>query len=276
MVLADGKWARLPTDDRTAVRVRAVRKDDAGPAADGEVLVHLEVAPEPRLRWQRPVGVDVRTATDDQGQALDPIRAADPAPAPAAVIGPRRVGAGVPDSPAAARLIPVRLKAGARSSASLKELSGTVAVQVLGDPQEYVAVNEIMDAAGKTVKAEDGGAVRVAGVTKEAGGKVQVKFGIDPPPGAAAGRLFNLTMRDGRVVLTGGPASAGEFEVALVDARGAAVPLTGGGIRVAGGGAEYSLVCQPAAGGDPVSWSSAVSRSVTLDVPFSLRDVPVK
>jgi hypothetical protein len=52
VILKDGKSKKLPTDDRTAIRVRALDKAGVLPvAAEGEVALALEVTPEPRLRW---------------------------------------------------------------------------------------------------------------------------------------------------------------------------------------------------------------------------------
>jgi hypothetical protein len=150
-----------------------------------------------------------------------------------------------------------------------------VALQVLADPEEYVTVDGILDAAGKTVRAADGGALRVFGVAKVAGGRVEVKFGIDPPAGGPAGGQFHLTMRAGRVVLTGGAGSMAEHEITLLDDQGSALTPVSAGVRVAAAAAEFTLVSEPAAGRDLAKLVCTVSRSVTLDVPFILRDVPV-
>jgi hypothetical protein len=276
--LAAGKRPALPTDDGSAVRVRAAGKGDE-PAADGEIVLQLEIAPEPRLRWQRTVGVDIAKATDDQGRTLEQIRSAEAAQAAPPAFAPGRAVAGggfgmAGAPPAIARPVSVRFKKPGKPSATLKELSGTVALQVLTEPEPYVTVDEILDAGGKSVPAADGGAVRVAGVSKLAGGRVQVKFGVEPPPGAPAGMAFHLTMRGGRMLLTSGPGPTAEHEVSLVDGKGVSVPVISAGVQ-SGPTTEYTLVGQPAAGQDAAKLVVTASKSVTVEVPFTLRNVPV-
>jgi hypothetical protein len=47
-------------------------------------------------------------------------------------------------------------------------------------------------------------------------------------------------------------------------------------VSAAAAGAEYTILCQPAAGQDPAKLVHSVSRSVTLDVPFTLKNVPLR
>ena len=206
--------------------------------------------------------MDVSKAGDDRGQALEQVRADDPAPVPPAV--PGRVGGGdraPPNQMAVARLAPVRLKKGAQAATALNELSGTVAVQVLANPEEYVTVDGILDAAGKTVKAADGGTLRVVEVAPEAGGKVRVRFGIDPPAGGPPGGFFHMTMQNGRVVLAAATGASGEYEVALVDAKGDAVPWSAPGFGPAGRvPSSRSFVSQSGIAGRPSWWPRQSER----------------
>src|SRR5262249_21233292 len=65
----------LPADDGTAVRVAAVPAARLFPgAAPGEARLALQVTPEPRLRWQRLVGLRVDRAVDDRGQVLSRVK----------------------------------------------------------------------------------------------------------------------------------------------------------------------------------------------------------
>jgi hypothetical protein len=86
IILTDGKLPSLPTDDRTAVRFRALKASSVGAPAEGEILLALEVTPEPKLLWQGTVAVQIKKATDDQGQSLEQVAGGGN--------GPLRPGAG--------------------------------------------------------------------------------------------------------------------------------------------------------------------------------------
>jgi RNA polymerase sigma factor (sigma-70 family) len=148
VILSDGKPQPLPTDGRTAVRVRALDKAARGLApAEGEALLALEITPEPKLRLGRVLAVRVRKASDDQGQDLEQVVGDGKAPARAAAGGPPAdtlpfpppdnvplhtmpSKAAAPHKDAEANVTPIRLKKGAKAATSLSELSGTVTIRV--------------------------------------------------------------------------------------------------------------------------------------------------
>ena len=76
------------------------------------------------------------------------------------------------------------------------------------------------------------------------------------------------------MLLTSGPGPTAEHEVSLVDGKGVSVPVISAGVR-AGPTTEYTLVGQPAAGQDAAKLVVTASKSVTVEVPFTLRNVPV-
>jgi RNA polymerase sigma factor (sigma-70 family) len=268
IVLADGPPPAVPADDDTAVRVRALDKADAaGPPADGETRLALEVSPEPKLRWQRVVAVTVGKAIDDQGQVLEQVKTAGEG----AGAFPGRF-----DPSAASRLVPVYLKKGPRPATSLRELSGTVTARVLKEPRPYLTVDDILGAAGKKVEGAGGGALWVLEVTAGPAGRVQLRLAIDPPADLAlGGGPTRLVQRAGRAVVSGGDGDGPELEVALLDDKGAVLPPVGlGGRMSATGTAEYALTYQPQKGkGAPAKLVYSVSPSVTIDIPFALKDV---
>ncbi len=79
ITLIDGKPTKEPTDYSTAVRVRTSDhvKKQAKPA-ENEILMGLQLTPEPRLQWQQLVSVRVEKAIDDQGQKLTQVMVAAP------------------------------------------------------------------------------------------------------------------------------------------------------------------------------------------------------
>jgi RNA polymerase sigma factor (sigma-70 family) len=119
ILLADGKPPSLPTDDRSAVRVRALPRA-TGIAPDGDVLLVLEVVAEPKVSLMAYGTIKITKATDDQGQNLEPAASG----APEAGVGLR----------------PVRLKPGAKPSKSLAEVRGTITLRLVVDARDGVAV----------------------------------------------------------------------------------------------------------------------------------------
>jgi hypothetical protein len=189
IILVDGKAPVLPTDDASAVRVRALAKTDQfGPAAEGEYRIPLEVSPEPKLQWQRTIALKIEKALDDQGQLLRKVEASD---------GPRGLPPGVGGLPGGgfAPMIAwgglsyhlvANLKKGAKAARSLKELKGSVEAEVLTPVQPVITVENILKAAGKTIKGTDGGLIKVLEVTRGDEGTT-VRFEMEQPQGVIAG-----------------------------------------------------------------------------------------
>src|SRR5581483_2780702 len=176
ITLTDGEPPTLPTDDRTAVRVRALGRANApGAPGEAEIALALETAPEPALRWHQTMAVRVNKATDDQGQSLEQVVADNPPPARPGggalgggfggrlpgVGGAGGFGPGVmldgSDQDFGVSVTSVRLRPGTRAATSLKEISGTITARVRGEGRPVVTVADVLKSAGKTVKGADGG-----------------------------------------------------------------------------------------------------------------------
>jgi RNA polymerase sigma factor (sigma-70 family) len=258
IVLADGRPRDLPASDGTAVRVRALGKADGpGSPADGEAVLALEVTPEPKLRWRGVTAVEVGKATDDQGQTLEQVKP---------------VGQ-VPGNP-----VPARFKRGPKAATSLREITGTVTARVLREPQPYLTIDDVLGAAGKNFQAADGGGLRVIDVAKGPAGRVELRFAVDPPVGAApAGGPVRVTHRSGRVVVSSAGGDGPEYELAVMDDKGVVLEPVGlGGRGGVGREPDYSATYQPRQGqGAPAKLIYTVSPNVTLNVPFTLRNVPL-
>jgi hypothetical protein len=255
--------------------------DRTQPQSGGEILLNLEVAPEPRLRWQRTVAVSLRTTIDDQGQTLQRIIAAEKPgevrPGPAGVPINRATGGAVVvgSNAAADRLIGLRLKRGSTPSTSLRELSGTITAELLTEAKRCVIVDNIAKAAGKTVHGDDESAIGVIDV-KDANGHARVRFTIVPPAHATpAGGFDRVSTGEGRVTLRGGDDAGAKHELAIVDDQGARLSVLGAGVSLNAGGSEYTIVCQSKDDGRPIKLLYTTSPAVTIDVPFTLRNIPL-
>jgi hypothetical protein len=202
ITLLEGKVKGEPTDYRSAVRIRALPDNRMfGAARDKEVLFALQITPEPRLRWQRLMGVKVDRAVDEKGQALvEPMSEATPSvgayssvPGFAPGFAP---GAGLVVKDLAYRpypyvqslhqYAPVRLIKAATPSRTLKELTGIVTAEVLGDPQPLLVAEDVLKAKGKTFTGKHGGKFKINAVDNRPGGQVVINFEYEPVPGALA------------------------------------------------------------------------------------------
>jgi hypothetical protein len=190
IILKDGKPRKLPTDDRSAIRIRALPKSDLfGNAPEGEIILPLEVAPEPKLQWEGYQGVHVEKAVDDKDQNL-----AQVIPQVEGAIG---VGIGGGAGPAlqmkmrmmqqmqrqmqmqmqmrgqALRMmggtlnqqLSIQFKKGAKEAKSLKELKGIITAQLLTEVQPMIVADKLK--AGEEVKGKEGGFIKIVEVKSE-------------------------------------------------------------------------------------------------------------
>jgi hypothetical protein len=284
--LTPGKPQALPAHRAGAVRVRALPADapEVAPKGAGEVVAGLEAAVDPGLLWQRAIDLHVRRALDDQGQILRPIPTALAAPAGNAQ-GPNIWIQGIPlvpeedtSTPGPSRLA-VRLRAGAKPSRKLEELSGTLLMQVQTPAETLVAVGDILTAAGRTVRGAAGGTVRVLEVERPEEGGVRLRIQVEGVPRSLKDNtppVLNVSvMVDGRLV-TGGDGSLNSTHFDLLDDRGQPLRIvravnTG---KRAGNAQEYELTYRPRWGqGTPARFLYRDRRTAVVEVPFTLKDV---
>jgi hypothetical protein len=175
--------------------------------------------------------------------------------------------------------MPIHLKKGAQDAKSLKEISGTITAQVLLEPKPLITVTDVLQSAGKTIKGTDGGSIKIVALNVHGMGQVSIFFELDPPEGAAlAGKGISIGRTAEGVVLTNTNApDSPHQELTLLDDKGNFLPLIGAGISTnPAKGTGYTLTCQPQKDqGEPAKLVFSVSKSVTLDVPFTLKNVPL-
>src|SRR5207253_926025 len=78
----------------------------------------------------------------------------------------------------------VRLKLGENDAKSLKALKGTLTAKALADSEALITVDNVLSAAGKTVKGASGGSVQVHAIDKTANGDYQVQARLENLPGS--------------------------------------------------------------------------------------------
>jgi hypothetical protein len=194
IILTPGKPEKLPMDIATAFRVRGIPSPFQIQVPGQKVLcASLEVTPEPRYRWYGHDAVVLTKVIDDQDQKLSQFDPNAPLNVPGAGPGAPAVGiaigfpGGFGGGPfRSSPTIPLYFKPGEKPTQSLKELSGTISARVLVPHSKAVVVDKVLEAAGKTIKGEKGGEIKIVEVTKEADA-VRIKYELLPAKDAVGG-----------------------------------------------------------------------------------------
>jgi len=217
IVVVDGKPVDYPTQYSGAIRFRGLPADPKvfGNPQAGEQMFILEVTPEPKLQWQGMTGMQIEKAIDDLDQKLAqytpkqeeerPERVAQfdravPVPGPGGIRF-------MPGYNSLRQQIPARLKKGEKEAKSVKEVSGVVSVQVRTPPEPMITVENILKAAGTTVKGDNGGSIKVTDVSKDDDkGILKLSIELDYPQEVQpVGGGFGGGFGGGGVVNPGGP-----------------------------------------------------------------------
>jgi hypothetical protein len=254
---------------------QAVRADEIG--------LSVEAAPEPRLSWQRLLGVVIDRALDDRGQLL---AAVPPAPEPVSssvqrvvVMGNgqrvmfNRVMSGGAAVPLGVRQKLVALKKGPEASRRLAEVSGTVIAEVRTPAEELVAVENALKAEGRPVAGRLGTSLRVAAVGRDHNEHYLLRVTVHHPADVQADRIARPVGGDPGVLRE----MAG---LTVTDAAGKRYGLSCLDVESSANGASFvhtfTLCCHPAEKdqGDPARVAFVASRPVVIAVPFTVRDVP--
>ncbi|HEV3263583.1 MAG TPA: hypothetical protein VG013_42500 [Gemmataceae bacterium] len=285
VMLEAGKPERVATFHAGAVRIKALssRIPLLGHSRDeGETLFGLEVDHEPQMQWQGVVGMRILRAIDGRGLRLTQpnVYVGESVSSPYDGMNFVVFSGDVKNVPAAkdARQVPVHLRLQNDRVRKLRELSGMLSAQVQTPPMPLITVPDLLKSAGRTFKGPDGHAVKVIDAKRQANGRVRLQVRVDARTQNFGG------MPGGFVVMGGGgmmvdSAVAGPGNLALQDARGRALRL----VKVEGqnwlpnpGGTsvEWTLVYQlPRSQAEPVKLIYTGTRTLVIDVPFTLKDV---
>jgi hypothetical protein len=290
--LMGGTPQEVPTYLAGAVRIHtlplALHKDRV--VSGGEAEIVLQVTGEPRLEQLGLTGLTVKEAVDDQGQKLA-----------AAPVEPRKPKMGnnliiindvviESSGPAALRTtMPVRFKLGEKAARRLKTVSGIVSLQALKEPEVVVTVNNLLKAAGETVKGREGHSVVIHSVDRLPEGGVNVKVVLEIPrqnPLAAALARANVKF-NGKVQIGGIKIDNGNLEVSdhekpdltleLLDAGGKVMHAEMGGwtITPQGDRLKIKVPLTYRGKGEPAQLVLYGRKAVTFSVPFTLKGVPL-
>ncbi len=280
--------ARLPTQVIGPLRLRALPPSLAGPAANvGEIPLRLDLTVAPPLGCREILGVRLTRALDDRGQLLKGrfVPPADPAPAGGrgmVVINGRVITAPEDRPKGPVRQIPLVFEWGVKSSRVLKELSGALIVLLEAAPETLISVPDLGGAVGKKFTGPQGTWVRVAEVARD-GGNVAVRVEVSPLPhdlddGSRPAELALNIVVNGRRL--GEPQHLlGDRNFRVLDAAGRPLRATSAVYtgKSTATSQEYLLAFHPdRKTGEGVRFLFRDRRSAILEIPFTLRDVPLR
>ena len=275
-----------------SVRVRAKTPSAAiqnSQVRKGEALVSLEVTPQPKMVWQGIVDCRVEKIVDDRGRPVSPL-SADLFDSDAfGLLGNSGLlwetnGQVLPMD---GRSLPIRVKTGNRRIKSLKDLEGVVSARVMTPPQSLIAVDNVMQAGGRSLQGPNGESLTVMDAARTPAGEIKIKLRLEDSRNGwmAMNRRGNVIVRrNNQIVMRGGitnesllPADSGFF---LYDSQGKAIRQKGRGVELMalGNGVtqEMTLIYEPDNGQAKVAkLVYSGRRTVIVDIPFALKDVPL-
>ena len=301
--LAEAKTT-LPASTSTLIRVKALPKETQTSGVvkgSNQIILNLEVTPAPALAWQGVVNVDVRRVIDDRGVALAQSHTYNPVDGASNTIwadgmpiqvfqgggqgiiiqGNVQIWTSDYSGPAAApvnpRHVPIALLAKDVSSKVLKELQGVITAQVLTPPEPIVVIDNILKASAKDAVQKGEYHLQIEERT-ENNGTVQLRFRVRAPV-----QNNFMAFQGGRgvgVFQADGFGQMGQFQIQIQDASGTRLNVNNMQLMEQSfdGMTQTSLysVAFPRKGsGEPAKLAVVGRRMATVDVPFSLKDVPM-
>ncbi|HMC65894.1 MAG TPA: hypothetical protein VKI65_13225 [Gemmataceae bacterium] len=288
VTLYEGKPERVPSCLAGAVRIRALPPNYKGPgqpAPLGQPGLNLEVMPHAGLQWHNIVDVRIEKAVDEHGQVLTQPAAGSPSNngneiavwnMPAA---PILLDSGAVMPTASTRQFPVRLKPGNKPSTALKEVHGVIAARVQTPAQPLLTVDNILQSAGRTIRGDKGGSLKVLESEVGKDGLVRMHILFDPPAetqqpfGWHAAKVRFLAVNGKLVQETDN--GVGQY-MSLLDTAGKPYKLASAEVLPSGVGSrqELRLTFGPTKGQPaPAKLVYTARRNVIIDVPFTLKDV---
>jgi hypothetical protein len=285
LTLADGKPEPLPTCQAGGVRVRALAPSTPHPGlrkTHGETFVLLEILPEAAIKWRGVVDVQVERAVDDRGQSLAQVLGSSGFAGLDLDLGGNLLPFIEADGEmlgADPHQVPIRLRRGEGASRVLKELRGRVGARV-ETIETLVTVEDLLKASGRTYHGTDGSTLRVVDVRPQDDGRVRLDVSIEAPgPGmAGAGQMIRGNRR---IIFVNRNVEMGmaDNNWSLVDASGQKLTLLQTSARLRRGfngfSQEASFVFPGKNAKGPLTLRYTGQRTATVEVPFTLKDVPL-
>lgn len=297
--LVPGVAPVVPTCYSGAVRIRARSEPAQGwgrTVGVYEVSIPLEVVTEPNLQWHGVADVLIRRAVDDQGQELEQIVADREGPGSdpleqellwarqraiirkQALLDLSDMGHG--------KQVQVRLKLGTEKARLIQEMQGTLIGQMDTPPESQAEISDILHASGRTAHGKDGSVLKIGEVKHDDSDVVQIAVEFQSAPFELGGmplpinnrRVAQMRLMMFRAEAAGGTLAAPQFELRDTEGRLFEIARYNESNQINGDKSEYSatLHALPSKGvGAPARLVLTGRRTLTVEVPFTLKDIPL-
>lgn len=289
-LLEEGPLPVLASTQVGALSIRALPPDGSSPLFPGPdrwLPLTLEVKPEPSIDWQSLVTLRIDRAIDEHGQLLQPSNAFVAGAYRPPLFDNRAMLFldGELDIPvnAGLRQVSVALRHGTLPARRLRELHGFLAARIRPPVEPLVSAANILQAEGKTFPGPEGTALKVSSVKEADAGAYELKVEVLEAPRVLdfelpSVRIVNLNRREGQGLQLLTDAEKTSLFTLLDAADKPLVLATGSrGVNKDGSIKLYNLVFQAArAQGPPVRLLYNERRTALIEVPFILKDVPVR
>lgn len=297
IILKEGKFDLLPTDNRSAYRIRLLKTPETvfGKPDDKHILIGLEVTPEPRFKLQEITGVKITKSVDESGQILEQDTTisrndilAPPMPGriiarPIQALG-QEGKAGAVDSK-----VPIHFLKAQKDSKSIQMLEGKLILQVLDDSKPILEITNIEKEVGKKIEGKSGAWLKINECGKDAKGSHSLRIEYDIPADAVAANnriqlgnirvQNNIIIQNGQFNIVGGaaPANLGGFKILDVEGKALVPNSSSSSMQVGAGGTKRSInVTYPASSKAPFKIIYEGGTPIAVEVPFSLKLVPLQ
>jgi hypothetical protein len=279
LTLYDGLPPVLPTHQCGAIRFRALRPQttSVGGVSASMLGFVLEVTPEPKMAWQGIVETRIERAVDDQGQSRTYLAVTTPPSLEAEIRWLIETDFRRPAYPSQ---VPIQLLPADKPAQRLREVKGHITAQVLTQPETVLEIGAILQAVGQTFPGSEDTRVKVVEASNPPKGPIKIRLQVEGPAGAQA--VWNVAgmARANRRWNNNYAAQTSGSIWTLFDAEGRSFRRLGYEVVQAsnGNGAvqEVHLTFQPDHSlGTPARLVETGRRTVLLEVPFVLTDVPL-
>ena len=301
--LIEGK-SPLSASTATLIRVKALPRESQNSGSvkgSSHIVLNLEVTPAPTLLWQGVVNVDARKVVDDRGIALAQSHTHNPASPNKTVWmdgmqaqvfqgGQRQViiqgnvqiwsnvdGMPNPGVQVNPRHVPIALLTKDSTSKVLKELHGVITAEVLTPPEAIVTIDDILKVKAKESTRKNDYQMAIEDRVDNANGSISYRVRVRMP---AQNFLMQMQGRRGGFAQVDSTVAA-QPNLQLQDAAGKAI--AGINMQIMEQSFDgitqtslYTFVVPAKNTGLERAKLAVVGRRIaTVEVPFSLKDVPL-
>ena len=302
IILKEGKFDLLLTDNGSAYRIRLLKTPETvfGKPDDKNILIGLEVTPEPRFKLQEITGVKITKAIDESGQTLQQdttiSRNVILAPSesepnwiiarPIQALVQEGFSKRVVDSK-----VPIHFLKAQKESKSIQMLEGKLILQVFDDSKPILEITNIEKEVGKKIEGKSGAWIKINECKKNTKGSHSLRIEYDIPADADPANAQNDWVQfGGNNWVKNGVAVAngmfldmvcgvdlGGFIVFDVEGKALTPESSSSSIRLGPGGPKGSRnVTYPANSKPPFKIVYEGGTPTTVEVPFSLKLVPLQ